>query len=199
VIAKGYAVGWHWREILAWPPRPTLAGISVPVAAAVVWTADHLMNIESGHQFALIGTVLSLVLAALGPAIFYRWLPALGLLFFMLSSGDPLRLRRAWTRSPVVPARGVAMGRVARLIFGDLPGVAGRRWAASSSALSRSGSCVVRRWGPTGRSGYSARRVTPAALYGRSERRQNELLPAAWAAGAVRPRIAHPQRTPRRQ
>lgn len=78
----------HRPDAAAIDPQPDLTGLPVAVAAAVIWAAATLMNLDVGRQFAVVLVLQGLALTTLGWRAYWTLFPVFGLLFLVVPNGD---------------------------------------------------------------------------------------------------------------
>ncbi len=86
--ALGYLLWLHRHRLTATPPAPTWLGVLAAAAAAALWLAADLMNVNAGRQVALVAATGAIVLAAVGWRPTLRALPLLALLVFVVPTGS---------------------------------------------------------------------------------------------------------------
>jgi exosortase len=93
--ALGYLLWLHRHRLAATPPAPTWLGVLAALAAAALWLAADVININAGRQAALVAATGAVVLAAVGWRATLRLLPFLALLVFVVPTGtlmlEPLK------------------------------------------------------------------------------------------------------------
>lgn len=111
VPMAAYLLGWHHRrEILSVMPQPGYAGVLLAVAGALLWGMAWVMNLDVGGHLALVLVLHGVAMALLGWRAYWRFFPALGLLFFLVPAGDVLQPVLRWITARSIDLFAVAAG-----------------------------------------------------------------------------------------